>query len=362
MQGLINEKKINKIKLSINTICNLSCSYCFVKKSNKKMSFPVAKKAINLLLNNAGKDKFLAIYGGEPFIDFKQLIKIIEYAKVLSFKKNKNLVISVCSNSTLIKKEHLFQFEKFDVKLIISMVGKRVYQDENRKFLNGRGTYSIIRKTIPLFSQFLPKENLGVSVCVFPSTIKYLFSNFAHLVNLGFTYFNFEIIREYEFWSNEKIKNFSREFKKIVNFVFKQICANNFIFINPINWELKYSLLSDNMKFICPFNYHLEVYPNGEVAFSPFLLNVKNKEIYVVGNLKNFTLKRFKVCRFENNSICKQCEFKYFKGYQGDNQAQVVYRIYHALCLKAAEEIKDGIPKRKFFNEYKNTIVRNLCF
>ncbi|MHA1835377.1 MAG: hypothetical protein ACTSYQ_00345, partial [Candidatus Odinarchaeia archaeon] len=289
--------------------------------------------------------------------------KIIPYAIRREKKLNKNLTINVCTNFTLLNEEHLLFLRKYNVKLIISMVGKKEYHNRLRKFYNSKGTYDSIVRKLPLLFRIIPLENIGVSFCIFPSTVEFMRENFHHLINLGFNHINFEIIREYEEWREEKIEKFVFEFSKIMKDIFLSILKKRFIFLNPINWEIKYGLLSKHLRGMCPFNYKLEVYPKGEMAFSPFLLNFSDKDRYIIGNVNAQELRKFNSCRFNpDHKICQRCENEYFKNYPGDRKASDVYRLYHLFCLRAAKNIQNSTYRNGAFKNYIQKIEKEVCF
>lgn len=355
-------KNINKIKVAITTSCNLGCSYCFVNRTGEAMNLISAKRSVDLLLSSPGQDKLFSMYGGEPLLNFKLIKDICPYALLEARKLNKNLTVSICTNGTLLTREHLSFFRKFGVKLIISMVGDRFSHNRFRKFKNACNSYEIIAKKIPLVLKGIPAKNLGVSFCMFPSLADSIENDFHHLLKLGFRYFNFEIIREYEKWTQDKINKFALKFAKITEYVFSEISKKNFIFLNPVNWEIKYRLLTKSLEGSCPFGYNLEVYPDGSMAFSPFLLNSVKKDNYIIGNI-NMGFVRFNNCRFSlNNEKCLRCEGDYHKGYAFDERASIVQRLYHFMCLETARRIKKNAPRVRAFSDYIKKIKEKVCF
>lgn len=356
-------KEINKIKLAITTECNLECDYCFVNKTNEKMNFSTAKHAIDILLNSKGKDKFLSIYGGEPLLNFELFKKICPYAKSSAKKLDKNLVITMCTNFTLFRETHSTFFKKFNIRLIISMVGERKYHNRVRNFNNDQGSYDLIIEKLPLLFKVISPEHVGASFCIFPSTVNNMERNFKHLIKLGFNHINFEIIRDYEKWTSDRVKEFVLGFNKILNYSFFELLNTNFIFFNPINWEIKYRTLTKSLTIGCPFHYKFEVYPKGEISFSPFLFNYPEKNDYIIGNVNNSILKRFNDCHFDAKSrICQNCEYEYFKCYSSDRGASEVYRYYRLLCLKASQEIIKRSRNTRLFNDYIKRIKSSVCF
>ena len=355
-------KNINKIKIAITTACNLNCSYCFVNRTKETMRLESARKAVDLLLSSAGTDKLFSIYGGEPLLNFKLIKEICPYALSEARKLNKNLIISVCTNGTLLNQEHLDFFRKFGIKLIISMVGSKISHNRFRKLNSNRNSYEIILKKLPLVFKSMPAQNLGVSFCVFPSLAGNIGKDFNHLLTLGFKYINFEIIREYEKWTQKRIERFTSEFKKISGYVFSEISKGNFIFLNPVNWEIRYGVLTKSLGARCPFDYKLEVYPDGSMAFSPFLLNSVKKDDYIIGNI-NKSFVRFDSCKFNLKSVrCQRCEGDYLENYPFDERASMVYKLCGLICLEMAKKIQENAHRVKVFRDYIDIIKQKVCF
>jgi len=357
-------KQINRIKLAVTTQCNLNCDYCFVKKTNEYMSFTTAKNSIDLLLKSQGKDKLLSIYGGEPLLNFKLIEKISPYAISQAKKLKKNLTITVCTNATLFEEKYLNFFKKYNIKLIISLVGNKSSQDKFRNFQKNKGTYEIISKKLPMIFQKISRKNLGVCFCLFPSNIGGFEKNFKHLLKLGFNHVSVEIIQQYEEWSERARKEFISGFNKIIEFVINNIQKENFIFINRINWEIKYQKISQSLRAECPFWYNLEVYPSGMMSFSPFLLNSPHKEKYIIGNVNSGFLRKFKECKYNfKNNNCQRCQSNYYHDYHdADKKAEKVYGISRDLCLKASEDIKLKALNNNSFDKYIRKIKEEIWF
>lgn len=357
-------KNINKIKLSITTACNLKCGYCFVKRKNLWMRAGIANKSVDLLLDSPGKEKLLSIYGGEPLLNFRLIRQLIPRAMVAAKKRNKKLTVSICTNGVLLEKEHLLFFRKYGVKLILSLVGSPFYHNKERKSVNCAGTFGALKKKIPMLFDRLNKDNLGVSLCVFPYSVNALEDNFTYISSLGFNNFNFEIIKEYEEWDKQSRVQFIAVFRKIIkNHVIDGLSRGNFKFINPISWEIKHGLLSEFLRGSCPFNYELEIYPGGEMSFSPFVLNAGNYRKYMIGQIGKSKNGNFMKCNFSpRGAACRTCRNRYYEGYRLDQGAGQVYSFYRLLCYGAADIIKERADKSEDFKNYIKKIKEEVCF
>ena len=357
---MFENKEINHMKVSLTTNCNLACSYCFVKKTDEIMNWSIAKKTVNLLLQSKGHEKLLSLYGGEPLLEFELIKKMVKYANEKAFENKKILNISICSNMVSLKQEHIDFFIDNNIKIASSLAGERQTHDSMRKFSNGSGSYDIVVDNLSRLSKSLGKNNLGIAFCVFPSAVSCLDKSFIHIIKLGFNNINFEIIRGYETWDKEKVVVFSKMFKKILKFVVSEIKKGRFIFINSIDWMIKNDC---KIGISCPFNNILEVYPNGDMAFSPFLLNIDEKQRYIIGNLKDEKIFRYADCVFSNkNNMCKRCYHDYFKSHVSDVGADIVSRICKKLSFKATTYIIKTARYDKNFNDYVDIIKNKVCF
>ena len=362
MKGFLN-KRINKIKLALTTECNLRCPYCFVDKTNERMEWDVAKKSVDILMRSKGKNKLLSMYGGEPLLNFSLIRKVCPYAIREAKKNDKNLIISICTNLTLLNESHISFIKNHGVKLIFSLVGEKHWHDRFRVFGNKKGTHDLILSKLPMLRKNINNDNIGVSLCVFPDTAPFLERNFMYILKLGFRYINIEIIRDFKPWTKNDIMAFEEGYSKVLDYVTSGIEKNDFLFINPVNWEITHSLLTESRKTQCPFNHKLEIYPDGEVAFSPFLLNDENKNRFLIANLKEDKQYRFGTCEFsEQNRECQSCLDGYFNTYKSDEGANDIQRIYLDLSLETARSIIGRAEHERRYRDYVIKIKRDVCF
>ena len=74
--------------------CQLACKYCYLvgKNTKERMSWEVAKKAIDYIIQNTAdfpeNSVIWDFIGGEPFLEIDLIDKICDYIKVELFKKN----------------------------------------------------------------------------------------------------------------------------------------------------------------------------------------------------------------------------------------------------------------------------------
>lgn len=152
------DRSLNLMILQITQQCNLRCEYCIYSAdnsfnrshSNITMTFAVAKAAIDYLKTHSvdSKQVTIGLYGGEPFLHFDLIKKIVSYADTVF--AGKKVVYHVTTNGTLLNEEIIdFLIEmKSRFHVLFSLDGPEVIQDNSRRFPNGAGTYDTVLRGI----------------------------------------------------------------------------------------------------------------------------------------------------------------------------------------------------------------------
>lgn len=166
------------IDFELTENCNLDCEYCIFGKfyeqipgrKNKSINLNYAFKLIDYTFNlfndpnenfSLGKPIYLGFYGGEPLLEFKKLVEIINYAK--SKKLNYNFLrYSMTTNGTLIHK-YIDYLVEHEFKLSISLDGNKNH-NYLRKYKNKKECYDDVFNNINLIKRKYPayfKENVS---------------------------------------------------------------------------------------------------------------------------------------------------------------------------------------------------------
>lgn len=354
----MQRKQIDHIKLTLTTRCSSSCAYCFVNKTNERMTVEVAEKGVDLILSSPGRKKVIELFGGEPFLEFGLIKKITDYAQKIAGRDGKDLTVSVCTNLTALSEEQITFIRDHELKITVSLVGKKEHHDKFRFFANGEGTYNRVIQNLKVLSANISSANLGISFVVPASLSHLLFDNFRHIINLGVSRnINLEIVENFEKWGRDEQVNFIHNLKMLIAEVCKSINSNDPIFLNPINWEIARNHISRRQTTHCPLNEPLEIYPSGDMAFSPFVLNRPDKEKYIVGNVLTHFKDPYRFCFFDrNDEMCLGCREGYFGPTRHADTAGLVREFYSLTCLKVAREIIKNNPA------YARYCSQHLCF
>lgn len=174
------DRKIDSMTLQVTQNCNLRCGYCIYAEdrnhgqrthSNKKMSFDLAKRAIEFYYDHSIDSEMpnISFYGGEPLLEFSLVKNCVEYANRLF--EGRRIGYSMTTNATLLTEKVLDFLIKEKFNLMISLDGPKGIHDLERKFaLSGNGSYDVIMKNIENMWQDNPEfaETVSISMVVNP--------------------------------------------------------------------------------------------------------------------------------------------------------------------------------------------------
>ena len=130
--------------------CNLRCIYCYGEggeyghKGN--MEEKTAFQAVDWLIDQSGKRKkiYIGFFGGEPFLNFPLMQKIVDYARKRAHKVDKKVDFHATTNGTLLDEKQINFIQDQDIDVLVSFDGPREIQDAQRPFAGGKGSYDFI--------------------------------------------------------------------------------------------------------------------------------------------------------------------------------------------------------------------------
>lgn len=145
-------RDIPMMELLVTGRCNLGCSYCFAEANQKKqdMKLETALKAVDYLLEMPFNNFYIKFNGGEPLLRKDLLEKICQYTieKLQKVKKEGYLLFEVTTNGTLIDKEAVELFKRFNMRVLISIDGTEKLHHQARPYLNGSSSFKDVMKGI----------------------------------------------------------------------------------------------------------------------------------------------------------------------------------------------------------------------
>lgn len=206
------EGKTKNITFIVTKDCQLACKYCYLVGKNEKerMSFEIAKKAIDYILANEKNDLFATqsvifdFIGGEPFLEIDLVDKICDYIKSELFRLNHHWFnsyrFSFSTNGINYDSEKVQNYiaKNLDhLSIGITIDGTKNKHDLNRIWKgNGpeKGSYDDVVRNIPMWLTQFP--NSGTKVTISSADIKYIKESALHLYSLGIHEVNINVVFE----------------------------------------------------------------------------------------------------------------------------------------------------------------------
>ncbi len=150
---------VKALCLHVAHTCNLNCEYCFASQGKYHgdralMSFEVGKRALDFLIENSGTRRNLEVdfFGGEPLMNWSVVKKLVEYARSVEKKYNKNFRFTLTTNGMLINDDVIEFSNKEMSNVVLSLDGRKQINDYSRKTITGVGSYDII---VPKFKKLV---------------------------------------------------------------------------------------------------------------------------------------------------------------------------------------------------------------
>ncbi|MCB0127887.1 MAG: SPASM domain-containing protein [Caldilineaceae bacterium] len=138
--------------LHVTNACNLRCTYCYVDKSDEAMDAATGLAAIDTLFASALRQGFQAIKlkyaGGEATLNFGLVKTLHEYAEQQAQATGLVLEGAVLSNGVALSKAMLTFIYEHNLRLMISLDGSEAEHNVQRTFVNGRGSYNHVMRSI----------------------------------------------------------------------------------------------------------------------------------------------------------------------------------------------------------------------
>ena len=193
-----NSKVVKALCLHVAHTCNLNCSYCFASQGKYQgdralMSFEVGKRAFDFLIENSGTRRNLEVdfFGGEPSLNFDVVKKLVEYAREIEGKYNKNFRFTYTTNGMVLTDDMIEFLNKEMHNVVLSLDGRREVNDHFRRDYQGRGSYDTI---VPNFKRLV--ESRGGKGYYVRGTFTHNNTDFTndlfHMADLGFTELSME--------------------------------------------------------------------------------------------------------------------------------------------------------------------------
>lgn len=212
--------------------CQLACKYCYLvgKNTKERMSWDVAKQAIDYILDKEYDDCFnyesvvFDFIGGEPFLEIDLIDKICDYIKSELFRRNHHWFnsyrFSFSTNGINYHEEKVQRFiEKNMAHLSIGITidGTEQKHDLNRIWKGDgpeRGSYNDVVRNIPLWLSQFPGG--ATKVTISSADIPYIKESVLHLYSLGIHEVNINCVFE-DVWEEGDDKKFEQQLMELAD-------------------------------------------------------------------------------------------------------------------------------------------------
>ena len=200
--------------------CQLACKYCYLvgKNTKERMTWEVAKKAIDYILSHENEFKEQSVIwdfiGGEPFLEIDLIDRICDYLKTEMYRLNHHWFdsyrFSFSTNGINYNTDKVQQFIAKNINHLsigITIDGTKKKHDLNRIWKtpgmeNGiqpkpeeeKGSYDDVVKNIPLWLSQFPGGATKVTIA--SADIPYIKESVLHLYSLGIKEVNINCVFE----------------------------------------------------------------------------------------------------------------------------------------------------------------------
>ena len=121
----------------LSTRCNLRCTYCHasakdVSRTDLDMDMPTAKRVVDVIFSSPSVNIGIEFQGGEPLLNWDVLKFIVDYAIARNKLYERNLMLNLVTNMTLLNNDKLKFLLDRKVGLCTSLDGPGALHDKHR--------------------------------------------------------------------------------------------------------------------------------------------------------------------------------------------------------------------------------------
>ena len=222
--------RAKSITFIVTKDCQLACKYCYLvgKNSKEKMSWEVAKQAIDYILDredDMGEESVVWDFiGGDPFLEIDLIDQICDYLKEEMFRLDHHWFdsyrFSFSTNGINYDSEKVQQFisKNHDhLSIGITIDGTEKKHDLNRIWKGEgeeRGSYRDVVRNIPLWLEQFP--DAGTKVTISSADIPYIKESVLHLYSLGIHEVNINCVFE-DVWQEGDDRLFEEQLMELAD-------------------------------------------------------------------------------------------------------------------------------------------------
>lgn len=377
ISSLFDSGTAKNITFIVTKDCQLACKYCYLvgKNESERMSWEVAKQAIDYILDNEQdfpeQSVIWDFIGGEPFLEIELIDKICDYLKTEMYSRNHHWFnsyrFSFSTNGINYHTEEVQDFIKKNhshLSIGITIDGTEKKHDLNRVYkTSGKGSYKDVVKNIPLWIEQFP--NAGTKVTISSADIPYICESVLHLYSLGIKEVYINCVFE-DVWKEGDDLLFEKQLIALANAIIDKGLYNDYVcsfFSERLGKPLDKKLMNQNW---CGAGRMLAIDAQGNfypcTRFAQYSL--RSKQAIVIGNIKDGINKdrlRPFLCLdrcTQSKQECIDCEVAEGCAWcQGENydaaSTNTIYQRATAICKMHKARVRAN-------NYYWNKLYRKL--
>lgn len=304
--------------------CNLGCAYCYAGLGEygapmKRMSELTSTQAIDFLMEASKEMKNVSVilFGGEPTLNWDQLVHTVEYGKKRAQQHGKDIEFSLTTNGTILTDRMIDFIVKHNIGVSVSMDGDKDTQDKSRPYKkDGIGSYDMVSKNAKKLIEKHRTKPVAARVTLtkgYPNVKE----TFYHLQGLGFHEVGFAPVSETDeaFILNEpELNRLLDEFEELTEIFIEEAKQDNYFgFSNLVNVlvELHRGV---NKSYGCGAGIgFFAVSPSGDL----FLCHRFNEqEDYKLGDIysgvnEDYRKQLLEDLHVDNKTTCSRCPLKH---------------------------------------------------
>lgn len=377
MNNRWQEGIVKDITFIVTKDCQLACKYCYLVGKNEKerMSFEVAKQAIDYILEREDEFKEESVVwdfiGGEPFLEIELIDKICDYLKQRMFELNHHWFNSYrfnfSTNGINYSSKPVQDYIKKNITHLsigITIDGTELKHDLNRVYkVTGKGSYKDVVRNIPLWLEQFP--NAGTKVTISSNDIPYIKESVLHLYSLGIKQVNINVVFE-DVWQEGDDKKFEQQLMLLADEIIDKEYYKDYVcsfFSERLGKPLDKELMNQNW---CGAGKMLSIDAAGNfypcTRFAQYSL--RDKKAWIIGNIKD-GIDKNKLRPFlcldhctQSTQECIDCEVAEGCAWcQGENydaaETSTIYQRSTAICKMHKARVRAN-------NYYWNKLYRKL--
>lgn len=232
------------VTFQVTDDCNLRCTYCYqINKGKRIMSFDVAKKFVDILIEDSYKDDtfvslkttpgiVIEFIGGEPLLEIELIEKIYEYFRWRMISENhpwaNNHILSMISNGVEYFNPKVQEFlvkHKNHLSFGISLDGCKPLHDMCRVFPDGLGSYDIAEAGCKHYKTHYDEKML-TKMTIAPENITWTFEAFKNLVDLGYSVIHANCVYE-KGWTINHGTILYNQLKQVTDYILEHDLENS---------------------------------------------------------------------------------------------------------------------------------------